>query len=395
MEKSEKISTTNLPLSKYLKGIIDKAVETKTSDIHIEPQRENLVIRFRINGLLYDIQSLEIEAHEPMISQIKNAAKINTAEHRLPQDGHFEYSNNQRLYNIRVSTFPTVYGQVAVLRILNRDDILIDLQNLGFDKNQLTILQKLINQPYGMILITGPSGSGKTTLLYSILNVLNKPSNNIITIEDPIELQMEKIRQTQVNESIGFTFARALRSVLRQDADIIMVGEIRDSETARISTQAALTGRLVLSTLHTRNLFAIISRLFEMGIPRSVVANALIGVISARLIRTICPHCKIEYQLTETKKRLSGNLLAENTKLYTGRGCGECFRTGFSGRTGIFEIIEFDEEIRSIIIENPSFAQISSILEKKNIKTLRERAQEKLNQGITSIDEVLRVVGTG
>src|SRR4030067_3087695 len=281
--------------SDWLNRLITDAIGKRASDVHIEPQREKIQVKFRIDGMLRDIEHINLDNTDSTTSRIKVLAGLDITEHRLPQDGHFEFNYDIRVYNVRVSTFPTIYGETIVMRILNRDDMLINISELGFDESQYQNVINLISQPYGMILITGPSGSGKTTLLYSILNSIKKDTNNIITIEDPVEVQMEEIRQTQVNEATAFTFAKALKAVLRQDPDIIMVGEIRDSETAQISIQAALTGRLVFSTFHTLNVFGVTARLIEMGVPRSVTANSVNAVISSRLVRKICNSCKEQH----------------------------------------------------------------------------------------------------
>lgn len=375
----------------WLDNLLFKAIDLKASDVHIEIGREILNIRFRIDGLLYLMETLDRGSQQTIVSHIKIVSQLESTEYRVPQDGHFEFNYNNRVYNIRVSTFPTIYGEVIVMRILNREDILLKLGDLGFDENQLQSVDTLIHHPYGMILITGPSSSGKTTLLYSILNILNKSINNIITIEDPVELQIEGMRQTQVNEYSEFKFSTALRSVLRQDADIIMVGEIRDDETAQIAIQAALAGRLVFSTFHTLNVPGVVTRLLEMDIPASVIANAITGIISTRLVRKICPDCKAPYQLSEREQRILGEALPEGQVFYKGVGCGKCLRSGYSGRTGVFEIIPFDEEIRFAIIEKMHLSEMFSTLEKKKIKSLRESAMEKVYQGITTVEEVIRV----
>lgn len=375
----------------WLTGLLAKAIDLRASDIHIEITRDILSVRFRIDGILYLIETLNKESHKTIIAHIKIVAQLDSMDFRLPQDGHFEFTHNNHIFNIRVSTFPTIYGEVVVMRILNREDILLKLGDLGFDNYQLEIINNLIHEPYGMILITGPSGSGKTTLLYSALNVLNKPSINIITIEDPTELQIDGMRQSQVNESSEFKFATALRSVLRQDPDIIMVGEIRDDETAQIAIQAALTGRLVFSTFHTLNVPAVVTRLIEMGIPQSVVANAIAGVISTRLVRKICPDCKVPYQLSEEEKKMLGEDLAPEQAFYKGIGCGKCLKSGYFGRTGIFEIIPFDEEIRFGILEKLRLSEMAQTLQKKEIKSLRQSALDKACQGLTTAAEVIRV----
>ena len=375
----------------WLNRLLTDAIGKRASDIHLEPQREGIKVRFRIDGMLYDVERVNLDSVESTTSRLKVLAGLDITEHRLPQDGHFEFNYDVRIYNIRVSAFPTIYGESIVMRILNREDILIDISELGFDENQHKTMLKLINDPYGMVLITGPSGSGKTTLLYSILNSVKKETNNIITIEDPVEVQMEEIRQTQVNEATAFTFAKALKAVLRQDPDIIMVGEIRDNETAQISIQAALTGRLVFSTFHTLNVFGVTARLIEMGVPRSVTANSVNAVISARLVRKICNNCKEEYSPKQNELRFVENI--SGSTLFKGRGCNECVMSGYKGRIGIFEVVPFDEEIRSIITENPQLSDLLPLVKQKGIKSLKEAALDKVAQGTTTTSEVIRVTG--
>ena len=377
--------------SDWLNRLITDAIGKRASDVHIEPQREKIQVKFRIDGMLRDIEHINLDNTDSTTSRIKVLAGLDITEHRLPQDGHFEFNYDIRVYNVRVSTFPTIYGETIVMRILNRDDMLINISELGFDESQYQNVINLISQPYGMILITGPSGSGKTTLLYSILNSIKKDTNNIITIEDPVEVQMEGIRQTHVVEATGFTFARALRAVLRQDPDIIMVGEIRDSETAQISIQAALTGRLVFSTFHTLNVFGVTARLIEMGVPRSVTANSVNAVISTRLVRKICPSCKEPHTPTPQEIKFMGNSTAGT--YYIGKGCNECLSTGYKGRIGIFEVVTFDDDIRSIITESPQLSEILPLIKTKGIKSLRESATDKVLQGVTSVSEAIRVTG--
>lgn len=378
----------------WLDNLLSRAIQLRASDIHIEPTREVLSIRFRIDGSLHLIENIYKGSYETIISRIKVISQLDSIEHRLPQGGHFESNYKNRLFNIRVSTFPVIYGEAVVMRILNREDVILNLKDLGFDPYQFEAVDKLIKQPYGMILITGPSGSGKTTLLYSILNVLSNATNNIITIEDPVEIQVEGMRQAQVYEYSDFNFATALRSVLRQDPDILMVGEIRDEESAQIAIQAALTGRLVLSTFHTLNVFAVISRLIEMEIPQSVIANAIMGVISTRLVRKICPTCREVYTPTEEEKIILSQEVTPNQLFYRGKGCEKCLKSGYFGRTGVFEVIPFDNEIRALILEEkPRFLEMVRLLQSKKIKALTESAMDKVYQGITTLQEVIRVTG--
>jgi len=377
----------------WVDGIISSAIQSRASDIHLEPESTGFNIRYRVDGLLYQVKTLAARYHEPILSRLKVLARLDISESRIPQDGHFEFTHNNRIYNIRTSTYPTTLGEVAVLRILNREESHLNLTNLGFDGDQLKKVEALIAQPYGLILITGPSGSGKTTLLYSILSVLNKPNNNIITIEDPVEYQIKGMRQAQVEHSGVFDFAIAMRSVLRQDPDIVMVGEIRDTETVQIAMQAALTGRLVFSTFHTLDVVAVVTRLIELQVPRSVVAHVITGIVSARLMRKICPHCRMEDNVSEDDKRLLGRNIDPGQKFYKGKGCEQCTHSGYYGQTGIFEVVTFDEEIRQIIIDKKPLINIVPILEKKSVKKLSHSAVDRVLEGKSSIKEMIRIIG--
>jgi general secretion pathway protein E len=372
--------------------ILRSAIDNRASDIHLEPKEKELEISLRIDGMLYSAEGLVLGSGEKIISKIKVSSGMDITEHRLPQEGQFEFRYNDRIYDVRVSALPTSFGETIVLRILNRESILMALEGLGFDLHQLSLVNKLITSPCGMVLISGPSGSGKTTLLYSILNTLNKPSNNIITVEDPIELRIPNIRQVQVKENIGLDFARAIRSVLRQDPDVIMLGEIRDVETAEISIQAALMGILVFSTFHTLNVPGLVTRLIEMDIPHSVVAQAIVGVVSARLARKVCDSCAKPYQPTDQEKKVLGEKFKEG-KFRQSKGCERCLNSGFLGRAGVFEVVRFDDQIRSCIIEKKPFSVLQSVLVKKGVKSLRDSAFQKAAQGIITLEEAIRITG--
>lgn len=386
---------TNLADSdrQWLNNLLDEAIGRRTSDVHIDPGRDKSHMRLRIDGMLYELDSFEKELHGTIVSQIKVLSNLDIANVHFPQDGQFEYEFDERMHYVRVSTYPTIYGEAVVMRILNRKDSLVALPELGFDKKQLDDLMRIINRPFGMVLTTGPSGSGKTTLLNSILNYLNKPEKNIITIEDPVEFHIDGVRQTQINPYHDFGFAEALRAILRQDPDIMMIGEIRDAETAQIAVQATLTGRLFFSTFHTLDVYSIITRFIEMGIARSVVAHVIGGVISARLVRKIHDKCKVPYQVKDYEMRILGELLPEGIALYQGEGCHECSNTGYYGTTGVFEVVPFDEDLRVAIIEHASVAEIRPILEKKKIKSILGSGIDKIVGGITTLEEVIRVTG--
>jgi type II secretory ATPase GspE/PulE/Tfp pilus assembly ATPase PilB-like protein len=379
-------------VSGRLDSIIVDAIEKGASDIHFDPERDSLNIRFRIDGVLYPVQYIEQFQQDALLTRIKVVAQIKITEHRLPQDGHFEFKYKDKVYNIRVATLPTTYGETIVLRIFNRADILINLENMGLEKDQLQVINEFIATPTGMVLITGPTGSGKTNLLYSLINSLNQDSRNIVTLEDPIEYQMPMIRQSQVSEDTGFTFARAMRSIIRQDPDVVMIGEIRDNETAQMSIQAALTGVLILSTFHTFDVPALISRLSEMGISNTYIAQTVKAVIATRLVRKICPSCKEQYNPSDAEKKLLGEKRASQP-IFRGKGCDYCGGRKYVGRTGIFEVVRFGNDLRSAIIERRTVAYINDLLRSKNIKSLFESGMNKVANGTTSIEEVIRVVG--
>jgi len=377
----------------WLDNLLDEAIGRRASDIHIEPGKESSAMRLRIDGMLYELDTFEAQLHATIVSQIKVLSDLDIANTHFPQDGQFEYQFDERVHYIRVSTFPTIHGEAVVMRILNRKDSLLGLPDLGFDEKQLADLTSIISRPFGMVLITGPGGSGKSTLLNSVLNDLNTGENNIITIEDPVEFHIEGVRQTQINPYHEFGFAEALRAILRQDPDIIMIGEIRDTDTAQIAVQATLTGRRFFSTFHTLDVFSIIARFIEMGIPKSVVAHVIGGVISARLVRKIHDKCKVPYEVKDYEMRMIGHLLPEGIALYKGEGCHECSNTGYYGTTGIFEVVSFDEELRTAVIEDPSPETIKPLLHQKKVKSLLGSAVDKVIQGITTPEEVIRVTG--
>ncbi len=369
-------------------GIIAKALAEKASDIHIEPDEDILRVRYRIDGVLHEVLSLSKVLHPAIISRVKIMSNMNIAEKRLPQDGRFKIKRNFKEVDFRVSTLPTNYGEKVVLRILDREKALLNLQNIGMDEYSLSIYEDMISKPYGIILISGPTGSGKTTTLYASLNKLNTPEKNIITVEDPIEYNFKLINQVNVDESAGLTFANALRYILRQDPDIIMIGEIRDKETAEIAIQASLTGHLVLSTIHTNDAASSAVRLVEMGIENYLVSTSLIGVVGQRLVRKICPHCKVEYKPErELIERLD---LDEDIVLYKGEGCEKCKFSGYQGRIGIYEVMKMDIDIRSLINKNAPIDEIRQKAKKKGMRFMRDSGLELVKKGIITLEEVLR-----
>jgi len=379
------------PVIKLVNLVIAKAIEQDASDIHIEPEDKFLGIRYRVDGILYRRDSLPKYLQPAIISRIKIMSGLDVAEKRLPQDGRILMKVGNKDIDFRVSTCPTIHGENAVLRILDKSSMTVGLEGIGFSHKQLGIFKDLISQPYGIILVTGPTGSGKTTTLYSALKKLNKEDVNIMTVEDPVEYQFPQIRQVPVNPKIGLTFAAALRSFLRQDPDIIMVGEIRDSETAEIAVQAALTGHLVLSTLHTNDAPTAFTRLVEMGIEPFLVSSSLIGVLAQRLVRKICSHCKEEYiPSTEILASLEFEPNA-GIKFSRGKGCRLCGNTGYKGRVGIIELLKNSPAIQELILKKASADEIKKQGGKEGMTTLRDSAMQKLLDGVTTVAEVLRV----
>lgn len=371
--------------------IIEQAVQAGASDIHIDPERDSTRVRFRINGALHLIDDLPKQLHNEILGRIKVMAGVDVVERRIPQDGHLEVTINDKIISLRISTFPTSYGEAIAMRLLNRESTLIPFENLGFDESQYNDLNKLIYNPYGVTLITGPSNSGKTTLLYSILHKLKSSETNIVTVEDPIELEMDGIRQTQINERIGFTFAKAMRSILRQDPDIVMLGEIRDADTIQMATNAALAGRLVFATFHTFDVPALVIRLREMGIPQSVLGHAFLGVVSTRLLRKICPKCVTTYIPNEFEKQLLGEYVMP--ELRKGKGCEVCYNSGYSSLIRIAEIVRFNDLIRSAILEKKPITELARAVKETQGKSLWDLAMEHVKKGETTIQEVIRVAG--
>ncbi|MCX8118567.1 MAG: ATPase, T2SS/T4P/T4SS family [Desulfobacterota bacterium] len=383
------------PAARILDLVMMQAISDRASDIHIEPDEKSLRIRFRIDGLLYETMTLPKAVHPSITARIKILAEMDIAETRLPQDGNFNVRMDQRGFEIRVSTFPTIYGENVVLRLLDQTSPLLTLEELGFSEEMLGQFKRLLRRTAGMILVTGPTGSGKTTTLYASLNLINSVDKNIITVEDPVEYRLPLIRQTQINPKAGITFATGLRSILRQDPDVIMVGEIRDLETAQIAIQAALTGHLVLSTLHTNDAPEAITRLLDIGVEPYLISSSVIGVLAQRLVRTICSQCKTSYPPDEaTLKELRGVIPKPegSLSLYRGKGCKQCKQSGYLGRTGIYELLSVDERIKRLISERASAELIRlKARETAGLKSLREDGLLKVVKGITTREEVDRV----
>jgi general secretion pathway protein E len=380
------------PVIRLVNLIMSRAIESRASDIHIEPFERDLKVRYRVDGVLYDEESPPKKLKAAIISRIKIMARLNIAERRLPQDGRIKIKVLGRDIDLRVSTLPTMYGESVVMRILDKSNTQIyDLKKLGFSSRMHEQFETLISRPHGIILVTGPTGSGKTTTLYAALTQINQPDKKIVTIEDPVEYQINGINQIHVNPKIGLTFAAGLRSIVRQDPDVIMVGEMRDLETAGIGIRAALTGHVVFSTLHTNDAPSAIARLVDMGAEDYLLASSILGVLAQRLIRVICPHCKEDQQMEKSVLEEIGFPLDAKTRLCQGKGCKECGQTGFQGRVAIFELMLMDEDIRRLTIANADALELTKAAIKGGMITLRDDGFEKVKAGITTISEVLRV----
>lgn len=393
-EKLKEISviTEDAPIVKLVNHLIAKAVKSRASDIHIEPMEKDVRVRYRIDGVLHEIMRAPKRLQPALISRFKIMANLDIAERRKPQDGHCAVNIGGKVYDFRVATLPTIYGERVVLRVLAKESILLRLEDLGFLEDSLEIYTRAYRRSYGAIMITGPTGSGKSTTLYATLNVLNTPEKNIITIEDPVEYRLKGINQIQINPKAGLTFARVLRSIIRASPDIIMVGEIRDKETAKIAIEAALTGHLVLSTLHTNDAPSAISRLIEMGVEPFLVSSAIRCVQAQRLARRLCPECKEPYSpKLEWLKELEFPNPEEVTVLYRPRGCPTCNNTGYKGRIGIYEVMEVNDEIEMLAAKKAPAEKIKEAALKNGMRTLRQDGLMKAKLGITSIEEVLRV----
>lgn len=369
-------------------SIISKAIHQHASDIHVEPFEAFVKVRYRIDGALHTRNELSVHLKNALISRIKIMADLDIAERRRPQDGRIRVTNGEKKIDLRVSTLPTDFGEKVVLRILDKGVLSLDLTKIGIEPTELQYFKEAVASPYGMILVTGPTGSGKTTTLYATLNYLNSERSNILTIEDPIEYNLEGINQSQLKSDIGYTFSSALKTFLRQDPDVIMVGEIRDVETAETAVRAALTGHLVLSTLHTNDAATTITRFIDMGVAPFLVASCVKLIVAQRLVRTICKHCFTE--TSEMQSHAHSSEFAEIEKFYIGTGCKYCHDTGFTGRTALFEVMSMNEETQNLVIQSASAQEIKQAAIKAGMKTLRQSGIEKIKQGLTTIDEVLR-----
>ncbi|MCL5279268.1 MAG: GspE/PulE family protein [Planctomycetes bacterium] len=405
------------PITKLVASIIRGAIEARASDVHLEPQVSELRVRYRVDGMLRRAVDVPISAQPEVVSHLKILAQMDISEKRIPQDGHISLRHEKRDYDLRVSSLPAVGGEKIVLRILDKNAVRWSLDEGMTSPQDNRKFRELVANPYGMLLLTGPTGSGKTTTLYSVLQLINTPQRNIVTVEDPVEYRLPGITQVQVRPAAGVTFASSLRSILRQDPDIILIGEIRDLETAEIATAAALTGHLVLSTLHTNDAAGAVSRLSNIGIPRFLVASALLGAVAQRLIRTVCPRCRETYEPDRSLvdcpngtgqrdvvglRRAEGGLAAPvssspqsaiyNLQSARGRGCSSCAGTGYQGRKAVYEILPVSQKIRQMILDGCNDAQLKEQAIQEGMRTLRMNAQEEVLRGVTTIDELMRVV---
>lgn len=378
------------PIIRLVNMLITRAVEDGASDIHIEVFESRLKVRYRMDGVLVEADSLPKRLQSPVISRIKIMAKMNIAERRLPQDGKIKLRLLGKDIDLRVSTIPTLYGESIVIRVLDKTTTVITLESLGFPDNILPKFKQMIAQPYGMLLVTGPTGSGKTTTLYGALSRINSTDRKIITIEDPVEYEIEGINQIQVKPKIGLTFASGLRHIVRQDPDVIMVGEIRDRETAEIAVNSALTGHLVFSTLHTNDAPGAITRLLDMGIESFLLASSITGVLAQRLVRVICPHCSTEAVPHRSEMERLGLSLADGP-FHTGHGCDQCRSTGYLGRTGIFELMPVTDRLKALILEEASADILRRQAVEEGMQTLRDAGIGMVKSGVTTIEEVLRI----
>jgi type IV pilus assembly protein PilB len=379
------------PVVNLVNSLVQRAIRDGASDIHIEPGRKKARVRFRIDGVLYEVMAPRIELHPAVVSRLKVMANLDIAERRLPQDGRIQVYTQQRSVDLRFSSLPGLYGEKVVLRVLDKNQAILDVRKLGLSNSNLNGYLDLLKRSNGLILVTGPTGSGKTTSLYAALNDLNSLEKNIVTIEDPVEYQIDIINQNEVREKIGLGFAKVLKHVLRQDPDIVMVGEIREQETASIAVQAALTGHLVLSTLHTNDSVGAITRMIDMGVEPYLLSSSLIGVMAQRLVRTICPNCKTNYLApTEVLERFGW--AGESVTLARGRGCDECYDSGYKGRIAIHELLKVEGDLQRVVMSSPSRDQLTDYLQSSGTTTLFQDGLIRVREGLTTIEEVSRVI---
>jgi type IV pilus assembly protein PilB len=382
------------PVINLINGVIQRAIRDRASDIHIEPSRTRCRIRLRVDGLLYPIMAPAIDVHPALVSRLKVMAKLDIAERRLPQDGRIQVVTAGRTVDLRFSSLPGIFGEKVVLRVLDTNDSILDVSRLGLVESNRDRLVGLLERSYGLILVTGPTGSGKTTTLYAGINHLASDEKNIVTIEDPVEYQIDSISQNQVRENIGLSFAKVLKHVLRQDPDVIMVGEIRERETAEIAVQAALTGHLVLSTLHTNDSIGAVTRMLDMGVEPFLLSSALIGVVAQRLVRRVCVECQTSYVAPAGSLERYGMKNEGQVRLVRGRGCSACYDSGYKGRMAIHEILETDAELQRLIVANPSRSDLDAYMESRGVESLLHDGVQRAIDGDTTVEEALRVVNS-
>ncbi len=388
---SGKSNTGDAPTVILLNEILSQAIQQRASDIHIEPYEAQCLVRFRVDGILYDFLPMRPDQHVPLLSRVKILANIDIAEHRLPQDGRFTTQVAGRRWDVRVSTVPSQFGEKAVIRLLPKDSTTQGLEELGMLERERRLFESIISRPYGMLLVTGPTGSGKTTSLYTALRSMDTVGRNVVTIEDPVEYDLPRVTQMQVHGRIGLTFAIALRHVLRQDPDVIMVGEIRDAETLGMAVQAALTGHFVFSTLHCNDSASAATRSMDMGLEPFLFTSSVVGVVAQRLVRRICQSCRISEPMPEPlRHRLQ--IQDPHVSIYRGKGCRDCRQTGYQGRTGVFELLPMSDPVRTAIQERRSAVEIRRAAVQNGMTSLREDALRKVLSGVTTLEEVLRAV---
>ncbi|MEM7219652.1 MAG: ATPase, T2SS/T4P/T4SS family [Pseudomonadota bacterium] len=380
------------PIINLVNSLIQRAVREGASDIHIEPSRDTCRVRFRIDGVLYQVMTLRPEVLPAVVSRVKVMANLDIAERRLPQDGRVQVMTQGRSVDLRFSSLPGLFGEKVVLRVLDKSKAMLDLDRLGMSAVNLGVYRKLMNSPHGLILVTGPTGSGKTTSLYAALNNLNSIEKNLVTIEDPVEYQIDVINQNEVRNNIGLSFAKILKHVLRQDPDVVMVGEIRERETAEIAVQAALTGHLVLSTLHTNDSISAVTRMIDMGVEPYLLSSALIGVVAQRLIRTVCSSCKTQFLAPRDMRERYGWPLEGTLELARGRGCQDCYDSGYRGRAAIHESFETDEALQRLIMSNPSRDELTAYVRDRQLPSLFDDGLLRVLDGVTTLEEISRVV---
>ena len=383
------------PIIRFVNHLITDAIKQGASDIHIEPKEKALKIRYRIDGILFEAMNPPHQMTPAVISRLKIMSNLDISERRLPQDGRIRAMVNGRKIDLRLSTLPTAFGEKCVMRILDNRSISVPLEALGFSEKALETWKLMIDQPHGIILVTGPTGSGKTTTLYSSLRVMDGNKLNISTVEDPIEYQLAAANQVQVHDKIGMSFSAALRSLLRQDPDVVMLGEIRDAETARIAVQAALTGHLVLSTLHTNDAPSSVTRLINIGVEPYLISSAVNAILAQRLVRKICQQCKEEFVPTQEHRMFLSQQGFAHEKTWRGKGCDRCRKTGYSGRLGIYELLIMDDSLRDMVTANPDVIRLRKACRERGLVTLREDGFEKVTKGLTTVDEILRVTEGG